>query len=53
MTSGARTYTVTVDSLAGGSYSIERRSDGAIVRGCTQPGEGTCAATADAEGNRW
>ena len=24
-----------------------------VVRGCTQPGVGACAAIADAEGNRW
>jgi prepilin-type N-terminal cleavage/methylation domain-containing protein len=51
--SDTRTFTVTVDSAAGGAYSLERLSDGEVVRGCTQPGEGSCAADADARGNRW
>ena len=53
MTSDVRTFTVTVDSAAGGAYSLERLSDGAIVRDCTQPGEGSCATDLDAQGNRW
>jgi type IV pilus assembly protein PilA len=53
VTSSERTYTVSVDSRAGGSYSIERQLDGDLIRDCSLPGEGTCAATADAQGNRW
>ena len=53
VTSADRTYTISVDSRAGGSYSIERFEDGQIVRSCTDPGVGACAETADAQGNRW
>ena len=53
MASSDRTYTVTVDSLAGGSYSIERESDGEIVRTCSRPGVGSCAELPDAQGNLW
>lgn len=53
VTSAHRTYTISVDSRAGGSYSIRRLEDGEIVRSCTDPGVGACAETADAQGNRW
>ena len=53
VTSTLRTYTITVESVAGGSYSIERRTDGEIVRTCSQPGVGSCAELADAQGNLW
>ena len=53
ITAGARTYTVSVDSLAGGAYSIQRHASGALVRSCTEPGVGSCDETADAQGNRW
>jgi prepilin-type N-terminal cleavage/methylation domain-containing protein len=54
---GAVTFTVSVDSAAGtaggGTFSIEQTATGDIVRDCTNPGEGGCAAAADARGNRW
>jgi type IV pilus assembly protein PilA len=53
VSSDARTYTVTVDSLAGGAFAIERRSDGELVRTCSQPGVGSCAELPDAQGNLW
>lgn len=52
--STSSTYTVAVDSAGdGGSFSIERRAAGELVRDCTHPGLGTCAAQRDAHGNRW
>jgi type IV pilus assembly protein PilA len=51
--SGIRTFTVTIDSLAGGTFSIERLATGDLVRTCSQPGVGSCAETADAQGNLW
>jgi prepilin-type N-terminal cleavage/methylation domain-containing protein len=52
--SAPRTYTVSVDSAGdGGTFSIERRSTGELVRDCTHPGLGTCHDTADAHGDRW
>ena len=53
VTSAVRTYTVTVESVAGGTYSIERHADGEVVRTCSQPGVGSCAELADAQGNLW
>jgi type IV pilus assembly protein PilA len=39
-----KTYTVSVDSAGqGGSFSIERRATGELVRSCTRPGAGSCA----------
>jgi type IV pilus assembly protein PilA len=53
VTSTERTYTVTVDSRAGGSYSVEREADGDVLRTCSQPGIGSCAELPDAQGNLW
>lgn len=54
---GAFTFTVSVDSAAGttggGTFSIEQLATGDVVRDCTNPGEGGCAAAPDARGNRW
>ena len=47
------TFTVSVDSVAGGSFSIERLANGTSIRDCSQPGVSTCAETVDAQGNRW
>jgi type IV pilus assembly protein PilA len=51
--STGNTFTVSVDSVAGGSFSIQRRASGNSFRTCSQPGVGTCSAIADAQGNRW
>jgi prepilin-type N-terminal cleavage/methylation domain-containing protein len=53
--SDAQTFTVTVDSAAvsGATYSVQRTSDGQLVRTCNKPGVGSCQDTADALGNRW
>jgi type IV pilus assembly protein PilA len=53
VSSTVNTFTVSVGSVAGGAFSIERQADGDLIRSCTQPGVGTCSATADAQGNRW
>jgi prepilin-type N-terminal cleavage/methylation domain-containing protein len=54
VTSTAKSYTVAVDSLGqGGTFSIARADDGSVVRDCTNPGAGTCAAQPDAQGDRW
>lgn len=54
---GVATFKVSVDSLAGlsggGTFSLEQRAGGSVVRDCTNPGAGGCAATADGQGNRW
>jgi hypothetical protein len=43
--STATTFTVSVDSAGqGGSFSVERRPTGEVVRACTNRGAGTCAA---------
>jgi prepilin-type N-terminal cleavage/methylation domain-containing protein len=51
------TFKVSVDSSAGdsggGTFSIEQDASGDVVRDCTNPGSGACAAAADAQGNRW
>lgn len=47
------TFTVSVDSAAGGTFSLAKQASGAIERECTQPGVGGCAGTPDAHGNRW
>ena len=42
-TTGTRsTYTVTVDSRAGGTFAIEREADGTLLRTCTKPSVGSC-----------
>jgi type IV pilus assembly protein PilA len=51
--STASAFTVRVDSAGGGWFSVERRASGALQRSCSSPGEGSCAADADAQGNRW
>jgi type IV pilus assembly protein PilA len=48
----AHSFTVTVDSVGGGSFTV-RRSDGdGETRTCTDPGHGGCAAP-DGDGNSW
>ena len=53
--STASSFTVSVDSLSseGSAFTIQRTSDGAVIRECTKPGTGSCRTTADANGNRW
>jgi type IV pilus assembly protein PilA len=54
VTSTAGSFTVTVDSVGdGGTFSFTRADDGSVVRDCTNPGAGMCAAQPDAQGNRW
>jgi type IV pilus assembly protein PilA len=53
VTSTADAFTVSVDSAAGGAFSIERQVDGDSIRTCSQLGVRTCSATADAQGNHW
>ena len=54
VTSTPITYTVAVDSAGGGgTFSIARAGDGSLVHDCTNPGQGTCRAQPDAQGNRW
>ncbi len=54
VTSTATAYTVQVDSVGdGGTFSLARADDGSVLRDCTNPGGGGCAAAADAQGNRW
>jgi len=54
VTSTAKAYTVAVASVGnGGSFSIARADDGSVVRDCTNPGQATCRASLDAQGNRW
>ena len=48
-----RTYTVTVSSQAGGTYSVSRATNGETTRTCSLAGVGGCADTADANGNSW
>jgi type IV pilus assembly protein PilA len=53
----ADTFTVSVDSPAGtaggGTFTFMRLASGDEQRDCTNPGQGSCLATADAHGNRW
>jgi type IV pilus assembly protein PilA len=51
--STASAFTVRVDSAGGGWFSVERSASGELQRSCGSPGEGACAADADAQGNRW
>jgi prepilin-type N-terminal cleavage/methylation domain-containing protein len=52
--STATTYTVSVDSAGdGGSFSVEQRATGEIVRDCTHHGLGTCGSQPDSHGDRW
>jgi prepilin-type N-terminal cleavage/methylation domain-containing protein len=46
-------FTVSVDSLAGGAFSLTHTTAGDETRDCTQPGTGACRDSADARGNRW
>jgi type IV pilus assembly protein PilA len=50
-------FRLSVDSgsgaAGGGTYSLERLPDGSTRRDCTNPGAGSCFATADPYGNRW
>jgi prepilin-type N-terminal cleavage/methylation domain-containing protein len=56
-TLGPTTFRVAVDSTGGtsggGTFSLERLSDGSQRRDCTNPGAGGCHSNADASGNRW
>ncbi|MBE2316606.1 type II secretion system protein [Solirubrobacter sp. CPCC 204708] len=49
----SRTFTVSVDSASGTTFSIARAEGGEITRDCTPAGSGGCRETADARGNRW
>jgi type IV pilus assembly protein PilA len=54
VTSDSDSYTVSVDSSGpGGTFSIERKTNGDLVRGCSNPGAGACLDAPDALGNRW
>jgi type IV pilus assembly protein PilA len=51
---GTFTYNVSVDSAGpGGTFSMERRANGEILRDCSNPGAGGCGDRQDAYGNRW
>ena len=48
------TYDLAVDSASSqNTYSISRQADGTVVRACTNPGQGGCRATPDANGQLW
>jgi type IV pilus assembly protein PilA len=49
----ATAFTVSVDSFAGGTFSLSHAASGDETRDCTQPGTGACGSAADARGNRW
>jgi type IV pilus assembly protein PilA len=54
VTSDSDSYKVSVDSTGpGGTFSIERKASGDLVRDCTNPGAGVCQDAPDALGNRW
>jgi type IV pilus assembly protein PilA len=53
VTSDSDSYTISVDSAGGGTFSIERKANGDVVRDCTSPGAGACLGDPDALGNRW
>jgi prepilin-type N-terminal cleavage/methylation domain-containing protein len=54
VTAGATTYIVAVDSAGdGGTFSLERRLTGELVRDCTHPGQGGCHDDLDENGDRW
>ena len=38
-----KTFEVSVESKAGGSYTIERDADGKVRRSCSRAGEGSCS----------
>jgi type IV pilus assembly protein PilA len=48
-----RTFTVSVDSAAGTTYTVERGAHGEVTRDCAPAGSGSCRETADDHGNRW
>ena len=54
---GVATFTISVDSASGtaggGTFSVQHLATGDVVRSCSRPGSGGCAAVADAQGNRW
>jgi type IV pilus assembly protein PilA len=48
------TYDLAVDSASGANtYTLERRADGTVVRGCISPGNGGCRSTPDGDGQLW
>jgi len=48
------TYDLAADSASGSNtYSLARRADGTVVRGCTVPGNGGCRSTPDGDGQLW
>jgi type IV pilus assembly protein PilA len=54
VTSDSDSYTVSVDSTGpGGTFSIQRKANGDVIRGCTNAGAGACLSAPDALGNRW
>ncbi|HWK27945.1 MAG TPA: type II secretion system protein [Solirubrobacter sp.] len=42
VTGTVSTFTVAVDSRAGGTFGITHDTDGTVTRSCTKPGEGSC-----------
>jgi type IV pilus assembly protein PilA len=54
---GTGTYSLSVDSASGtaggGTFTITRLATGESTRTCSNPGSGSCLATADGQGNLW
>jgi type IV pilus assembly protein PilA len=48
-----RTFTVSVDSLTGVTFSVSRSADGDLTRDCAPVGTATCKDSVDERGNRW
>ncbi|MDA0173666.1 type II secretion system GspH family protein [Solirubrobacter taibaiensis] len=53
VTGAGKTFTVSVDSVTGTTYSISRAADGELTRDCAPAGTGGCHDALDARGNRW
>jgi type IV pilus assembly protein PilA len=56
VTGTATTFTISVDTEAaagGGTFAMKLAAGGAVTRVCSNPGAGSCRATADAAGNLW
>jgi type IV pilus assembly protein PilA len=48
------TYDIAADSASGANtYTLARRADGTVLRGCTAPGNGGCRSTPDSDGQLW
>jgi len=48
-----KTFTVSVESVAGTTFSIAREAGGGLTRDCAPAGSGGCHSDLDARGNRW